>query len=336
MAVIRLGNLLWKDNTQPNSVSNPVNTKDVNSDAIKNKVDTLATETKLEQVRTLLAGVATEDKLEQARALLQTISGKDFATQTTLAQVKSELELVKAELQEIKANQLSGDQKVQLSGTNIALPVDLQYHDLTDPLPVDLQYHNLTDPLPVKVQSGVVSFEIANQLEIRGTETHRFLIPSEVVEKCKDFDIYITDTHYADAPGKNSCDLAIALGVTENNPGLSCLDLHRHTYLWTTLIPALTNVRLFQTILQGQRDSQTGRYSRRNVPLSQVVLHGVHKFYIGGVLQQDVEMANRYEFWEYAKKAFLRGLLETNRLLVRFLEPPIGGSITIVFKGEMR
>ena len=121
MAVIRLGNLLWKDNTQPNSVNNPVNTKDVNSDAIKNKVDTLATETKLEQVRTLLAGVATEDKLEQARALLQTISGKDFATQTTLAQVKSELELVKAELQAIKANQLSGDQKVQLSGNSMSL-----------------------------------------------------------------------------------------------------------------------------------------------------------------------------------------------------------------------
>ncbi len=76
-----------------------------------------ATEDKLEQVRQLLTGVATEDKLEQARALLQTISGKDFATQTTLAQVKSELELVKAELQAIKANQLSGDQIVQLSGT---------------------------------------------------------------------------------------------------------------------------------------------------------------------------------------------------------------------------
>lgn len=121
MANIRLGNLFWKDNTQPNSVSNPVNTKDVNSDAIKNKVDTLATETKLEQVRTLLAGVATEDKLEQARALLQTISGKDFATQTTLAQVKSELELVKAELQEIKANQLSGDQKVTLKDASGAV-----------------------------------------------------------------------------------------------------------------------------------------------------------------------------------------------------------------------
>lgn len=34
-----------------------------------------------------------------------------------LEMVQSELALVKAELQEIKANQLSGDQKVQLSGT---------------------------------------------------------------------------------------------------------------------------------------------------------------------------------------------------------------------------
>lgn len=76
---------------------------------------------KLEQARALLAGVATEAKLEQARVLLQSVAGKDFATQATLAQVKSELELVKAELATIKANQLSGDQKVQLSGT-IAKP----------------------------------------------------------------------------------------------------------------------------------------------------------------------------------------------------------------------
>ena len=60
---------------------------------------------------------------------LEAISGKDFATQTTLAQVKSELELVKAELQAIKANQLSGDQKVQLSGT-IGLIGSLTLNDL--------------------------------------------------------------------------------------------------------------------------------------------------------------------------------------------------------------
>ena len=103
-----------------------------------------ATDAKLEQVRQLLAGVATEAKLEQARTLLDAISTKDFATQTTLAAVlakladleselatsskqdalniavedlKSELILVKSELANIKANQISGDQKVQLSGT---------------------------------------------------------------------------------------------------------------------------------------------------------------------------------------------------------------------------
>jgi hypothetical protein len=76
---------------------------------------------KLEQARVLLSGVATETKLEEARALLESVAGKDFATDTTLAQVKSELEAVKAELQAVKANQLSGDQKVQLSGKSMEL-----------------------------------------------------------------------------------------------------------------------------------------------------------------------------------------------------------------------
>src|SRR5690554_2075342 len=76
-----------------------------------------ATEDKLEQVRQLLAGVATEAKLEQARVLLNTISNKDFATQATLEVVQSELALIKSELEAIKANQISGDQKVRLSGT---------------------------------------------------------------------------------------------------------------------------------------------------------------------------------------------------------------------------
>ena len=40
---------------------------------------------------------------------------------TKLEMVQSELALVKAELQEIKANQLSGDQKVQLSGTDVVI-----------------------------------------------------------------------------------------------------------------------------------------------------------------------------------------------------------------------
>ena len=85
-----------------------------------------ATEAKLEQVRALLSGVATEAKLEQARVLLNSINSKDFATaskqdalNTVVEDLKSELALVKAELQAIKANQLSGDQIVQLSGTKV-------------------------------------------------------------------------------------------------------------------------------------------------------------------------------------------------------------------------
>jgi len=80
-----------------------------------------ATEDKLEQVRQLLTGVATEAKLEQARVLLNTISNKDFATQATLEVVQSELALIKSELANIEANQLSGDQKVTLSGTIVEL-----------------------------------------------------------------------------------------------------------------------------------------------------------------------------------------------------------------------
>ncbi len=79
-----------------------------------------ATEDKLEQVRQLLTGVATEAKLEQARVLLNTISNKDFATQATLEVVQSELALIKSELEAIKANQISGDQKVTLSGNIVS------------------------------------------------------------------------------------------------------------------------------------------------------------------------------------------------------------------------
>src|SRR5690554_6771167 len=80
-----------------------------------------ATEEKLEQVRQLLTGVATEAKLEQARVLLNAISNKDFATQATLEVVQSELALIKSELDNIKQNQTSGDQKVQLSGNNVQI-----------------------------------------------------------------------------------------------------------------------------------------------------------------------------------------------------------------------
>ena len=128
MAVIRLGNLLWRPHTRPISPEDPVDVKDVNTADIKAKLEmaqselarvkaelqeikanqlsgdqkvTLkdasgavvspATEATLEQVRALLSGVATEAKLEQARALLDAISTKDFATQTTLAAVLQSL-----------------------------------------------------------------------------------------------------------------------------------------------------------------------------------------------------------------------------------------------------
>ena len=57
-------------------------------------------------------------------AILKDASGNVIspATDAKLEQVKSELELVKSELQTIKANQLSGDQKVQLSGTIVSAP----------------------------------------------------------------------------------------------------------------------------------------------------------------------------------------------------------------------
>jgi len=59
---------------------------------------------------------ATDTKAEAIRLLLASLDGKDFASETTLAALGTELELLKAELETIKANQTSGDQKVQLSG----------------------------------------------------------------------------------------------------------------------------------------------------------------------------------------------------------------------------
>ena len=66
-------------------------------------------------LRVQLSGTLTE--LEQAKELLEAISGKDFATQTTLAAVLAKLADLESELATIKANQLSGDQKVQQVGT---------------------------------------------------------------------------------------------------------------------------------------------------------------------------------------------------------------------------
>ncbi len=127
MAELRKGNIIWKNNLLPNSPENPVHIQDVNSDSAKERLDLLATEAKLEQVRALLSGVATEGKLEQARILLNAINTKDFATQTTLAATLTKLGQLETELATIKANQTSGDQKVQLPGSeNFAKDLTIQ------------------------------------------------------------------------------------------------------------------------------------------------------------------------------------------------------------------
>jgi len=48
-------------------------------------------------------------------------ASKDFATQTTLAAALVKLADLESELQTIKANQLSGDQKVHLSGNDVVI-----------------------------------------------------------------------------------------------------------------------------------------------------------------------------------------------------------------------
>ena len=65
------------------------------------------------------ASLATEAKLEAARALLESLDGKDFASETTLAAMETELGLAKTELAAIKEMLTDGTAKgeVTLSGT---------------------------------------------------------------------------------------------------------------------------------------------------------------------------------------------------------------------------
>jgi len=121
-----LNQVIYGPNGQP--ISTVGNKLAVRATELEALMQGLATEGKLEQVRQLLAGVATENKLEQARTLLDAISTKDFATSSkqdalniAVEDLKSELNLVKSELANIKANQLSGDQKVQQVGTVMEL-----------------------------------------------------------------------------------------------------------------------------------------------------------------------------------------------------------------------
>ena len=88
----------------------------------------LATETKLEAVRALLAllegkDFATDTKAEAIRLLLASLDGKDFASETTLAAMETELGLAKTELAAIKGMLTDGTAKgeVTLSGKKASL-----------------------------------------------------------------------------------------------------------------------------------------------------------------------------------------------------------------------
>jgi hypothetical protein len=122
-----LNQVIYGPNGQP--ISTVGNKLAVRATELEALMQGFATEGKLEQVRALLQNVSDKDfakdeTLEQARALLNTLSTKDFATssnqdalKTVVDDLKSELLLVKSELDNIKQNQTSGNQKVQLSGT---------------------------------------------------------------------------------------------------------------------------------------------------------------------------------------------------------------------------
>jgi hypothetical protein len=102
-------------------------------DAAKETNPDAASATLLALIRGLMSAAAKETTLEAIKSTdgikkiadAVTVSGlENLATETKLEAVrtlvgdlKSELNLVKSELATIKANQLSGDQKVQLSGT---------------------------------------------------------------------------------------------------------------------------------------------------------------------------------------------------------------------------
>ncbi len=94
-------------------------------DAAKAVLDSIAgkdfaTQATLAAVLTKLsADPSTSAKQDAAKLVLDTISTAVAAraSEATLAQVKTELATVKSELATVKANQLSGDQKVQLSGS---------------------------------------------------------------------------------------------------------------------------------------------------------------------------------------------------------------------------
>ena len=131
MADIRIGRIvddIWQGILDRiNGTEGKVQAEDT---VLQEKVDTLnakdfATSAKQDSIKAALDTLNTKDlptatKQEAIRLLVDTLSKNDFATQATLEVVQSELALIKSELDNIKQNQTSGDQKVTLSGTIIA------------------------------------------------------------------------------------------------------------------------------------------------------------------------------------------------------------------------
>ncbi len=77
-------------------------------------------------------GFLPDDDVAMPRVKVQLPGSENFAKDLTIQEVTSELELVKAELQTIKTNQLSGDQKVQLYGTVVEEKVIIDYVEIRD------------------------------------------------------------------------------------------------------------------------------------------------------------------------------------------------------------
>ena len=96
MADIKLGNLLYKDNTAPVDDSNPVSVKD-------------------EQAK---------DKLDEVKSELQSVDGK-VATETTLGQIDQRLQTLEDTVDD-------GLQKVQLNGNFVEAPITALNVDLPD------------------------------------------------------------------------------------------------------------------------------------------------------------------------------------------------------------
>lgn len=116
MADMYNGQLLWKQNKSPIDSTNPVNTLDNNSGDMKTSLASIDGKVSTAEAQALLKQV-----LDLIEADTTTLAGKDFATQTTLAAVLAKLAELETELATIKANQLSGNQKVQLNGNLEAL-----------------------------------------------------------------------------------------------------------------------------------------------------------------------------------------------------------------------